>query len=265
MVNTKVCHTVSYLVPSQWNVVVRIFLALVTLLLNIFIISIFLRRQNRTPVTILLSFLAITDSLTSLFAVIPNFSGQYLFSDELRYVKNGIAHESGFIWNRRFPHCAVFNILDDLSYAFHMMSVLVTTLLCIQKTVVIRFPLWGKTHLTTKTSIISALVVVICALVLFIPTTILGTSEMFKGDNGSCCYSERHIFVTLQAEHYLHDDTCTGVLNNSNVVEIGTYFTSNNTIMSAADVLFTRPKTTTTLPIKNLREYHLSPGLFVGR
>jgi hypothetical protein len=48
-------------------------------------------------VTILLSFLAITDSLTSLFAVISNFSGQYLFYDELRYVKNGIAHESGFM------------------------------------------------------------------------------------------------------------------------------------------------------------------------
>ena len=88
MVNTKVCHTVSYLVPSQWNVDVRISLTLVALLLNIFIISIFLRRQNRTPVTILLSFLAITDSLTSLFAVIPNFSGQYLFYDELRCVKN---------------------------------------------------------------------------------------------------------------------------------------------------------------------------------
>ena len=117
----------------------------------------------------------------------------------------------------------MFNVLDDLSYAFHMMSVLETTLLCIQKTVVIRFPLWGRTHLTTKNSIISALVGVICALFSFIPTTILGTSEMFKDDNGSCCYSERHIFVTLQAEHYLHDDMCTGVLNNSNVVEIGTH------------------------------------------
>lgn len=260
MVNTKVCHTVSYLVPSQWNVDIRISLALVALLLNIFIISIFLRRQNRTPVTILLSFLAITDSLTSLFAVIPNFSEQYLFYDELRYVKNGIAHESGFIWNRRFPHCAVFNVLDDLSYAFHMMSVLDKTLHCIQKTVVIRFPLWGRTHLTTKNSIISALVGVICALFLFIPTTILGTSEIFKGDNCSCCYSERHIFVTLQAEHYLHDDMCFGVLNNSNVVEIGTHFTSNNINMSAANVLFTRPKTTTTLPIKDLYEWILSSG-----
>ena len=174
--------------------------------------------------------------------------------------ENGIAHESGFICNRRFPHCAVFNVLDDLSYAFHMMSVLETTLLCIQKTVVIRFPLWGRTHLTTKNSIISALVGVICALFSFIPTTILGTSEMFKDDNGSCCYSERHIFVTLQAEHYLHDDMCTGVLNNSNVVEIGTHFTSNNINMSAADVLFTRPKTTTTLPIKDLYEWILSSG-----
>ena len=118
MVNTKVCHTVSYLVPSQWNVDVRISLALVTLLLNIFIISIFLRRQNRTPVTILLSFLAITDSLTSLFAVISNFSGQYLFYDELRYVKNGIAHESGFIWNRRFHivQCLTFSTISPMHF-----------------------------------------------------------------------------------------------------------------------------------------------------
>jgi hypothetical protein len=87
--------------------------------------------------------------------------------------------------------------------------------------------------MTTKNSIISALVGVICALFLFIPTTILGTSEMFKGDNGSCCYSEKKRYCPLIFGITANSDVRLSVIakNDNNIVTGVRFFRLKNILI----------------------------------
>lgn len=106
------------------------------------------------------------------------------------------------IWNRTYPGCVVFHVLDDGAYAFHMTSVLITTLLSVQKAFAMLFPMWAQTFLTVNTSIIASTVALCCSLSLFMPTTISTSQEMSNASNGMCCYSDQLVSKYLNNESY---------------------------------------------------------------
>ena len=195
--NVSKCFPVSFALPDVWNIHIQCILAGEIIPVNIVILCIFLREQYISPVTVLLSALAITDSLTVLCATLPNFIAYYFYYHDLDHTD-----DINLIWNRKYPDCVVFNVVDDCAYAFHIMSVLLTTLLCVQKAVVMNFPIWAKRHVNTQSSFRGILIVILVSIPIFVPYTYSGLSEIFQGNSGGCCYSENHIFVTNMIDSY---------------------------------------------------------------
>jgi hypothetical protein len=79
-------------------------------------------------------------------------------------------------------------------YIFHMSSILITTCLCIQKAIVLKYPLWGKRHLNKKSSVLIIIVVITCILVFNIPNTVHGIFGIYRGENDKCCHSGKQMY-----------------------------------------------------------------------
>ncbi|CAG2251629.1 unnamed protein product [Mytilus edulis] len=192
------------------------------MLVNVCILCVFTRKENRSPVTVLLSVLAVTDSLTAFSTTIIDLCGYYVFHDDINLVlKSTNLHYTIFMWNRKYPACVVFHVLDDLAYVCHMSSVLVTTLLCMQKALAMLFPMWAKTNLNATTSLIASMVAFVCSLSLFLPTTITSSLGMFKGPNGTCCYSDKSSSLVLNV---FQNESGNSWLNESSIDSQKTFF-----------------------------------------
>ncbi|VDI45808.1 Hypothetical predicted protein [Mytilus galloprovincialis] len=66
-----------------------------------------------------------------------------------------------------------------------------------QKALAMLFPMWARTNLNATTSLIASMVAFVCSLSLFLPTTITSSLGMFKGSNGTCCYSNKSSSLVL--------------------------------------------------------------------
>ena len=217
--NNTECHHISFSLPDNWILHVQCAFAGEIVFINCVIVAIFLRPQNITPVTILLSALAISDLTSAVFSNLPNVIAYYFYQNDLE--RNAASTP---LWDRKYPECVVFSVIEDMSYMFHMMSVLITTLLCIQKAAVLKFPLWGKTHLNNKSSYVGVLLVIVVMIAFFLPFTAMKISSISPGDANECCYSLEHMFVqnTLKSNE--------GHLNSFNTTTLST--TRNTTILS---------------------------------
>ena len=212
---TRSCNQISYLIPDIIILNIELALTLEILLVNVYILCIFTREKNRSPVTVLLSCLAVTDSLTAFSTTIIDLCGYYVFHDDINLVlKSTHLRDTVLIWNRKYPACLVFHVLDDLAYICHISSVLITTLLCIQKALAMLFPMWAKTYLTATTSLIASIVALLCSLSLFLPTTINSSLGMFNGSNGTCCYSDNVSSLVLKV---FRNESCNSWLNESSI------------------------------------------------
>ncbi|CAC5403667.1 unnamed protein product [Mytilus coruscus] len=209
------CNQISYLIPDFIILNIELALTLEIVLVNVCILNIFILKENRSPVTVLLSFLAVTDSLTAFSTAIIDLCGYYVFHNDINpIVKSTNLSDTVLIWNRKYPSCVVLHVLDDIAYSCHMSSVLITTLLCIQKALALLFPMWAKTYLTIKTSLIASMVALFCSLSLFLPTTIITSMEMFNGTNGTCCYSDKRSSPVLNV---FRNESCNSWLNGSSI------------------------------------------------
>ncbi|CAC5423309.1 unnamed protein product [Mytilus coruscus] len=192
------CNQISTLIPEISILKIELALTLEILLVNVCILYVFTRKENLSHVTVLLSCLAVTDSLTAVSTAIIDFCGYNVFHNDTNIiVKSAYLSDTVLIWNRKYPGCVVFHVLDDIAYAFHMTSILITTLLCIQKALAILSPMLAQTYLTVKTSLIASTVALCCSLSLFLPTTITTSLEMFNVSNGTCCYSDQRVSKVL--------------------------------------------------------------------
>ncbi|CAC5423310.1 CMKLR1 [Mytilus coruscus] len=207
------CNQISYLIPDMIVLYIELALTLEILLVNVCILCIFIRKENRSPVTVLLLALATTDCLTALLTVTMDFCGYFVFSDDVKpTVKYSNLNETVLLWNRKYPSCVIFNVLDNIVYSCHMSSILITTLLCVQKALAILFPIWSQSYLTVKTSLIAGMVALLSSLSLFLPSVIIASLEMSSGSNGACCYSDKHISVVVDV---LRNGKCNTWLNES--------------------------------------------------
>ena len=186
------CGTVIHLVPDLWNIQTNIVLTGIILLFNTFLVIVFLQRKYRSPVTIFLTVLAITDCLTAVFASIPTFVGYYFNYAELERTPD--SYWKGWSWERKFPLCLILFIIEDFMYVFHMSSILITTCLCIQKAIVLKYPLWGKRNLNKKLSVLIIIVVIACIVAFNIPNTVHGIFGIYRGENDKCCHSEKQMY-----------------------------------------------------------------------
>ncbi|VDH98133.1 Hypothetical predicted protein [Mytilus galloprovincialis] len=152
-------------------------------LVNGFMLYIFLQKENRTPVTLLLSALAISDATAAILMTILTFIAYQIYGNQIDY--SGILAQW---YNFDYPQCIMYFLLDDLKYTFHFVSVLITTLLCLQKTAALLFPMWSKRHLSNTVSVVCSVCIVIFCFGIFSP--IMYHSYLMEEIQGSCCVLE---------------------------------------------------------------------------
>lgn len=187
------CYIVYYGVPFRSQMIFEGTLLLIIIIFNTWICWIFLKKKNRNHVTLLLAFLGITDSVTSICSTIPKLVGYAFYFDDFR--NNTESVFDGWFWKRRYPSCIPLVIIEDCIHVFHASSVLITTILCVQKSVVMAFPFRSKVYCTMQTSLIAIMMTLVTTLAIYLPSTVHGVNNMYKGENDTCCISSEHMYI----------------------------------------------------------------------
>lgn len=169
---------------------------------NTFVFFIFLQKDNRTPVTILLSALALSDTTAALLMTVPIFIANQIF-DNHRY------HQNGYPWLfiLEFPECFILDLSTAFRYAFHVISILITLLLCLQKTAALLFPIWTKIHLNNSVSIVCSVLTFAIAICIYSRVFYDGASK-FKNFHGRCCIRNDNIDHELLVHHLTSFNVC---------------------------------------------------------
>lgn len=214
---------------SQWLSHFGAGLAYILILQNIIIIRIFLKPKLLSPVSILLSVLALCDTLSVFFWFVPEHIGA-IFN-----WYNGTAfgiYSMVTASFEQFPFCMFgYWSRNILSSGFHSSAIVITTTLGLQKIMVMVFPLFSKSHLNKKCAVIVSLSILIVCLGLEMPYAFF--FRFSPTNNGGCCKTLRTNHVTVKkffdSSHYLRS----GILLVSIVIQITTtlYITSRLTFL----------------------------------
>ncbi|VDI24910.1 Hypothetical predicted protein [Mytilus galloprovincialis] len=164
---------------------------------NVFVISIFLKNENRSATTILLSCLAVSDTLTALLRSLPNFIVYQLFYDYIGFIRH-----TPRLYLIGYSFSILFNLAIEMSNGFHLLSVFITTLLCMQKAVALLFPFWSSSHLD-KASLKGFWFVLILTLLLYLPISYFQIYT-FNDVNGSCCKDQKKLIDIFDFYRYFY-------------------------------------------------------------
>lgn len=164
---------------------------------NVFVISIFLKNENRSATTILLSCLAVSDTLTALLRSLPNFIVYQLFHDYIGFIRH-----TPRLYLIGYSFSILFNLAIEMSNGFHLLSVFITTLLCMQKAVALLFPFWSSSHLD-KASLKGFWFVLILTLLLYLPISYFQIYT-FNDVNGSCCKDQKKLIDIFDFYRYFY-------------------------------------------------------------
>ena len=127
----------------------------IILITNVFVVTIWLSRNIRTPISVLLSNIAIYDTLAMMSGLVQ-MSSSYIFGN--------------------WPHvaaCYVDPISFVIAFLFHALSIISTTFLAVQRAVVCAFPFTGPRLCGTKTTVIFVGVSVAAMLTFCIPLVLI--------------------------------------------------------------------------------------------
>lgn len=186
--NYSICHFEDNILPfmfsrSAWLPHVGAGLAYVLVIQNIIIIRIFLQRHLLSPVSILLSLLALSDTFSVFFWFVPEHIGAIF-----KYYNGTAFGEYSMISAsfEKYPFCALaYWARNILSSGFHSTAIVITTLLGIQKTLVMLFPVFSKCNLNKRCAIIVTIIVLTFCLGLEMPYAFFFSFN--PTSNGECC------------------------------------------------------------------------------
>lgn len=135
-------------------------LTYVAILYNVFIMIVLSRPNLRSPTTVLMQGLAIADTLTAFcsYGLEPLFQVKYV---NLNWDASSLTLE--------YPYCALYVNLSQLVDLFHIVSVLLTTCLGIQKALALKFPFWVRTNLKIEFAVICCAICFTMSLLIHIP------------------------------------------------------------------------------------------------
>ncbi|CAC5408602.1 OLFR [Mytilus coruscus] len=167
-------------IPNKSLAYLQMVIAGEVTIVNLFVLYIFLQKANRSPTTILLSMLAVSDTLTALFICIPTVIAYQLYHHHISF--NGTV----LSWNLIDYNSCIISGATHFKYAFHLLSVLITTLLSIQKTIALRFPLWSTRGLTNNRSMKGSVIALTLSIILFLPNVVIW-KILSKDVYGRCC------------------------------------------------------------------------------
>ncbi|CAG2246299.1 unnamed protein product [Mytilus edulis] len=164
-------------VPEYLNDIVGPIISYTAILFNIVVIIILFKKTLRTPSSVLMQGLALSDALTALFSYGLE---PFLFKS---YIRDEYAEQTTVIY---FPICKLHNYKLIMVDLFHLSSVLLTTALGIQKFVAIKWPIWS--YINVKRREMLAVVVVIFAISvgLHIPKFLVADFRRGEFDANEC-------------------------------------------------------------------------------
>jgi hypothetical protein len=167
------------LCAKHWLVYSAVTIANFVTILNIFVIYIFSKKENLSPVTIVLCFLASSDTASVLCSYYPqliNISYSVYEREQDYYTLVMV----------KYPLCVVSNRIENIGHDFHLMSILLTALLCVLKTTVVMFPFCSKNIITNRFAIVSSLFAVFLSAGLSLFSFMTSESYFAPGRNDIC-------------------------------------------------------------------------------
>ena len=171
----------SMYMPDRTMVYLEVVITGSIVITNFIVICIFLRKEYQTPVTILLSTLAVSDTLAAVMHTVHFAISYQLYYHHIDYL------DIMPVWYIfQYPSCIYYFIFEPCSYMFYSVSVLITMFLCVQKTCALRFPLWTRMTLNNKTSVICSVMVFIISFLGFTPVITMDVLSLADVD-GKCC------------------------------------------------------------------------------
>ncbi|VDI06072.1 sex peptide receptor-like [Mytilus galloprovincialis] len=126
-----------------------------TLIFNMLVIVVFLKRKMRSPTSALLIGLAVSDILA---ANVINISFVYVhgFLDVTKPLP--------------YPMCIIYNVTAKLAPSFHTTSVWITTALGIQRFIIVAFPMQGPRFCSIRTSTVIIVSTYVLSFLMYIPS-----------------------------------------------------------------------------------------------
>lgn len=171
--------------------------------MNIIVFVALSDKKILSPATVLMQGLALADGLTSLctYGFEPIFSPNY---EEIGYptTENNFRV---FVWKQlttisideikmlvdlKFPYCLLHYCVTNSIDMFHLVSILLTTSLGLQKFLAVVFPIWSRCNLTNRKSVFVCVICFIISFTLNIPRMFVVSVYSENGD--ACSMSRPH-------------------------------------------------------------------------
>ncbi|CAC5397065.1 unnamed protein product [Mytilus coruscus] len=189
-------------IPRKSITYISIALTIIVITVNAFVVITFLQKKHRSPLTVLLSALAISDTFTAVMITSPDFIAHMFDYNHIVYFGEIYWHWYIFDY-RKF---LVVHTVESLTFTFHIVSVLITTWLCLLKSVSLQFPLWTKTHVNNKLCFGLSIAFSIYSLLLHVP--LIASNFYITYDiNGVPC-------IDLQSEIYKNHEQIAATVNS---------------------------------------------------
>ncbi|CAC5399611.1 unnamed protein product [Mytilus coruscus] len=142
---------------------------------------------------------------------------------------------------KKYPLCAVLFVIEGLIYSSHMISVVISTLLCIQKALVMRFPSWEKRHLSKAMSFRIVSVAILCTCFLYIPSMVHDMMNISRGENNTCCFSQNHLIIrrinepiaSIEDDHTTSTSTSNDLEYSSSITEFDYWISDENVSLTS--------------------------------
>lgn len=161
--------------PGYLNNVIGPVLSYTAVVFNVFIIVILSAKTMRSPSSVLMQGLALSDTLTAFFSygLEPFLVRYYLISED---TPTTVIH---------YPYCKLHNYKPVITDMFHLVSVMLTSSLGIQKAVAIKWPVWSYMVLSRKMMYFTVVVVFALSISIHIPRMLVADFRL--GSRGNRC------------------------------------------------------------------------------
>lgn len=181
---------------------IQLALIIEIVMVNIFVIYVFTRRNNMTPVSTLLSVLAASDMLTAVCIVVQNLMIFAKFNQPLRELTMLGLYDVD-VRASSYPACIFHLVVQGSIKAFHMMSTLVTTSLSLHKVAAFLLPICSSFYLREKFCGYFSLVLLIMSFVMYFIQYFDVISQLHIR-HGYCCYDVRERSVNVIITDYVY-------------------------------------------------------------
>ncbi|CAC5419500.1 unnamed protein product [Mytilus coruscus] len=172
-------------------------LSIVIIVINTYVMFVFLQKKNRSPIVIMLSAIALNDMLTAVFVCTPMTMPYLLYDRQVTFY----SYDKSWVWlSYDYLTFTLWTVLSfEISNIFHMASIFNTTALCVQRAVSMLFPIWNKIHMTNKVCVYTSIVMFGYSLLLNIALIICHMNLSLNIDGILCVDYERLDILKIES------------------------------------------------------------------